>query len=345
MTLYVSLPVHEAPLVVADQLGNFARYLPEATVVLHLSRGGVLTPSPLDAALRQAGHRNYLINPNREQTAWGGIFRAHLVNIAFIRALGDATHICFHASNDMLVRPGLAGHIAREGRGYNLRPVTPRSYWWVARRALRDKTLHAFLASFGERPALFGSQIEGAFFDAGTIFEIAVLAERAGLGEASYPQEEIVIPTLAHALGARAATTPYVFSETHVFDRAYWGFLQRFEWLFGNNWSRAAQLRHCIEYAFIKTPFYKLSPALVEAIALGPDQDGEIASATRQGPGDALRRLEWMNDGDTRWRVFDRQALYGVKRVPRVLDNPLRQFIRQLPLRAGKHDPYRTSIT
>jgi len=48
MTIYVSLPVHEAPLVVADQLANFARFFPEACVVLHVSCSGRLDNARLE---------------------------------------------------------------------------------------------------------------------------------------------------------------------------------------------------------------------------------------------------------------------------------------------------------
>ncbi|WP_248320385.1 hypothetical protein [Caballeronia sp. Sq4a] len=329
MTIYVSLPVHEAPLVVADQLVNFARFFPEACVVLHVSRSGRLDEACLRATLNSQRCENYLINPAHERTVWGSIFRAHLSNIAFIRSLGDASHVCFHASNDMLVAPGAAGHIARHGRGYNVRPITPGSYWWVSPKARADAVLDALCKTLGNCP-LVGSQIEGAFYEADTVFEVADIARGAHPGEAGYPLEEVVFPTIAHAIGATPRVTPYVYSETHVFDRTYWRFLQAFEWLFGNNWRRARELRHCVEYAFIKTPYYRLSPGMIGVIVqmsrgISDSAIDDVQLARR------LEGLQWMNDGDATWQVFDRHSLYGVKRVPRTLDNPLRHLIRQLP--------------
>jgi hypothetical protein len=85
-----------------------------------------------------------------------------------------------------------------------------------------------------------------------------------------------------------------------------------------------------VEYAFIKTPYYRLRPDMIELIA--QTSRGLRAHARLEGEAARhLERLEWMNDGDSTWKVFDRHSLYGVKRVPRTLDNPLRRFIRQLP--------------
>ncbi|MEZ2354488.1 hypothetical protein [Caballeronia sp. RCC_10] len=329
MSIYVSLPVHEAPLVVADQLANFARFCPQACVVLHVSRSGRLDEATLNAALKSQGCDNFLINPAHESTRWGSIFRAHLSNIAFIRSRGDASHICFHASNDMLVAPGLRDHIARHGHGYNVRPITPGSYWWVSPKARADAELDALCKRLGNCP-LVGSQIEGAFYEADTLYELADIANGAHPGVAGYPLEEVVFPTIAHAIRATPRITPYVYSETHVFDRTYWRFLQEFEWLFGNNWKRARGLRHCVEYAFIKTPYYRLSPGMIRVIAQMsrgiPDSAVDDVRVARR-----LEKLQWMNDGDSTWKVFDPHSLYGVKRVPRTLNNPLRDFIRQLP--------------
>ncbi|WOD14036.1 hypothetical protein [Paraburkholderia kirstenboschensis] len=332
MTVYFSLPVHEAPLVVADQLTNFSRYAPQARVVLHVSSNAAIDVAALHDILRRAGNDNYLINPVRERTAWGGILRAHLANIAFIRALGDASHICFHASNDMLIRPGCLSHITAQDRAFNVRPIFPESYWWVARKAFYDPALRTVQKRLGGC-ALFGSQIEGAFYDAPTLFEIADILRQEALATADYPQEEVVFATVAKALGATPNAMPYVFSEAHVFDRAYWRFLQQFEWMFGNNWTRAPGLRYCVEYAFIKTPFYRLRPDLVELIARpvhATSKNGR-AFAGRSAQARRLGDLEWMDDGNSIWRVFSVDTLYGVKRVPRSLDNPLRRFIQQLP--------------
>ncbi|MES2901965.1 MAG: hypothetical protein V4723_19720 [Pseudomonadota bacterium] len=326
--IYVSLPVHTQPGVVAGQLSNIAAFFPEAQVVLHVSANARFTMPELETALSQRHCRNALINPQRLATGWGGILGAHLSNIAWIRRHAScATQICLHASNDMLVRPGVARLLAPGRNFLNDRAVRPGSYWRFANAAMADPALHTLRARLNGAPVI-ASQLEGACYEAALLFEIADLVASASVPPmpAGYPREEVWLPTLAHALRAEVSGCPYIYSEIHRFDRVFWKVLQRVDPWLGRPGDPHHLPRRALEYAMIKSGFHRITRSLVERIARG-----ELTG---------LKRAEFMSDGNNEWRVYDAANLYGVKRVPRRPDAPLRAFIdllapARLPLEGG----------
>jgi hypothetical protein len=316
----VSLPVHTRPAVIAGQLANFAAFLPAARVVLHVSENARFTPGQLEAALVASGCTNAVINPQRLATGWGNILLAHLANIAWIRRqLPACTRICLHSSNDMLVRCGLGSHLDRAGGGNFLhhRPIRPGSRWRFSAAALGDSPLLALRKRLGDVPAL-GSQVEGSSYDAALLYEIADIVKHAARQPAplAYPREEVWLSTVAHARAARVAGTPYVFSEVHRFDRVFWRVLRVLDPLLGRRGDARWLPRRALEFLMIRSGFHRIDRDWVERIA-----------ADRA---DALAPYEWLSDGEGAWHVFDRHGLYGVKRVPRRPDAPLRRYIDQL---------------
>lgn len=313
--IYISLPVHTQARVVAGQAGNFAAFFPEARIVLHVSASARFSLLELETALQAAGCRNVVLNPARHATRWGGILQAHLANIGWIRRAGGASRICLHASNDMLVRPGLAAWLARGGSFLHTRPIRPGSRWRFAAPALADRQLASLCRRLGGA-SLVGSQVEGASFDSALLFEVAGLLERHLDGAAAYPREEVWLATAAHALGAPIGGRPYVLSEVHCFDRAFWRVLRYADPLIGRRGDPLHFPRRLIEYLMIRSGFHRTRRRLVDRIAA--DDAAWLA------------RHEWMSDGNNTWRLFDRHGLFGVKRVPRRPDHPLRRHIDAL---------------
>jgi hypothetical protein len=314
----ISLPVHTRPSVVAGQLKNFAAFLPGAQVVLHVSAQARFTPAQLEAALRQAGCGNVHINPQRLATGWGNILLAHLANIAWIRRnLPQCARICLHSSNDMLVRPGLVHHLERGHNFLHTRPIRPGSHWRFAAPALADPALAAVCRRLGGVP-LIGSQVEGSSYEAGLLYEVGDLVKHAArqAAQVPYPREEVWLSTVAHARGARVSGTPYVFSEVHRFDRAFWRVLRVVDPLIGRRGDPRWLPRRALEFLMIRSGFHRIGRGTVDSIAT------DLA--------DRLAPHEWLSDGDGLWRVFDRHGLYGVKRVPRRPGAPLRRYIDRL---------------
>lgn len=314
----VSLPVHTRPAVIAGQLANFAAFLPTARVVLHVSADARFTPAQLEAALAAGGCANAIINPQRLATGWGNILLAHLANIAWIRRqLPACTRICLHSSNDMLVRRGLASHLEKGGNFLHRRPIRPGSRWRFAGAALGDQPLLALRKRLGDAPTL-GSQVEGSSYEAALLYDIADIVKHAARQPAPvpYPREEVWLSTIAHACGAAVAGTPYVFSEVHRFDRVFWRVLAVVDPLIGRRGDARWLPRRALEFLMIRSGFHRIDRGWVERIA--------------HDRADALAPYEWLSDGHGKWRVFDRHGLYGVKRVPRRPDSPLRRYIDQL---------------
>jgi hypothetical protein len=107
-----------------------------------------------------------------------------------------------------------------------------------------------------------------------------------------------------------------VFSEVHRFDRVFWKVLRIVDPLIGRRSDPRWLPRRALEFLMIRSGFHRIGRKLVDAIA------ADLA--------DELAPYEWLSDGDNSWRVFDRHGLYGVKRVPRRPDAPLRLYIDQL---------------
>ena len=315
--IYVSLPVHTQPVVIASQLRNFARFFPEATVVLHVSETARFTIPTLTDALHAVPVKNVVINPGRVPTGWGNILRAHLANIAYIRLRGDATRICLHASNDMLVREGVAAWLNAGHNFCNRRLVHPGTLWRFGEAALADGCLSRLRRRMGAVDVI-ASQIEGSSYEAPLMFEIADIIGAEPLTPAvlPYPREEVWFSTLAHALQAQIDGKPYVFSELHRFDRVYWQFQRHIDPFIGRSSRRSAFIRRLMEYALIKTGFHRIDRVWVDRVA-----------------NDDVRRLtpyQTLDDGNNVWLIFDRHGLFGVKRVPRRAGAAVRLYIDAL---------------
>jgi hypothetical protein len=337
--IYISLPVHTQPAAIVSQLKNFACFFPEATVVMHISAEARFSLADLRSALAAGGCANAIVNPHRSPTAWGDIVPAHLANIALIRRLGRASHICLHSSNDMLVRSGLAPHLTARGNLFNRRVILPGSYWRFGAAALADGALQTLCRWLGGA-AVVGSQLEGSCYEAALLFEIA---DRFGALPAwrppmPYPREEVWFSTAAHGLVAGAGGTPYVFSEIHRFDRMFWRVLRHINPLIGTRSKASHSIRRVIEFLMIKSGFHCISEAWVDAVA---------ACANEQ-----LAPYETLSDGNSEWRVFDCRGLFGVKRVPRPPGSPLRNYIDALavpgaiaPIQAHTETPCEPTIS
>ena len=77
-----------------------------------------------------------------------------------------------------------------------------------------------------------------------------------------------------------------------------------------------------------------------------PAQPGQDWSArAAELPGDRAELLapyEWLSDGNNLWRVHEPHGLFGVKRVPRSANAPLRSYIDAL---AAAHAGAQPSMT
>ena len=208
--ILVSLPVHEQPLVVLDQIENLRAFLPPQTqVVLHLSQDLGCEPAEIAPLLPEGVH----VNPISHATQWGDIAYLHNDNVHFaLRALEPFDYVLLHASNDLYFRPGAATYIAGAEAGFFTNVVPPDTTWPPGAAAYRDPSLAAMLADLGETQ-IYGGQSEGSFFSTELFTEMLERIDRRyrhGEGE-HYVREEVLYPTLAGHLahGKRARTVVY----------------------------------------------------------------------------------------------------------------------------------------
>jgi hypothetical protein len=149
-----SLPAHEKPQVLIDQIQNINKFNKNFTIliVIHLSQRFNLSDEELKCIASQP---NVLVNPERLITGFmdGSLYEAHLSNISTLYSKQiPFGHIIFIASNMMFVRQ--MKKITSDFIGSSHDAVTHKG-WFQAWMAVRDKNVNRF--------HLYGCQIEGLF--------------------------------------------------------------------------------------------------------------------------------------------------------------------------------------
>lgn len=158
----ISLLVHEHPEVVRGQLANIATFVPDATIVIHVSAA---FRAEFTKSFASVPH-NVFVNPKslRMGLADGSQLLAHLENFRFIQRTGRlGTHFIFHASNELFVRHGLGEHLSAFDCGDNAFSIDNLPDWLWGRRASRDVRLNRLMSQVGVQD-IYGSQCEGSFY-------------------------------------------------------------------------------------------------------------------------------------------------------------------------------------
>ncbi|TDQ57894.1 hypothetical protein EDC45_0960 [Mesocricetibacter intestinalis] len=312
--IYISIPVHEKPEVIADQMHNFKKYFPEARVILHLSKCAEFSISELEFYLNSQGVDNAKVNPIQFQTKWGSIIQAHLENIRYIITLGDAEKIIFHSSNDMFVKKGIVEYIKDKKYLFQTRKCTADSLWWVARRSVKDENIWKYFQG-----SIYASQIEGSMYSMELLKSLIdeIDYQRLNLGaEIFYPQEEVIFSSFAYKKGIKADGFPYVYSEIHQFDRIFFYYIQKYKILFNSNLIITKFFKRVLEKFLKKYSNYRISVDIINDIIFDRP---------------ALSNTCYLNDGNSlTWKIYEVRCLFSVKRVERELSNLIREFIRRL---------------
>jgi hypothetical protein len=209
--ILVSLPVHEEPAVVRDQIANIQKYNPGATIVLHISREFVKRRW-LPLGIRET--ETVLINPVRRSTAQFGLLPTHLSNYQYAKSRGRFDRFVIHASNDMYVKAGAAGYMAKFDANVRPVPVNLAGGWVHLPRLRQHQYLSRLAAHLGNAP-ICASTPEGTAYSSDFMEEaLGLLIDRFPYEPSSdpYPDEETVLPTIAHALGVSRGF-PFLASE------------------------------------------------------------------------------------------------------------------------------------
>jgi len=110
----ISMPVHEAPDCIENQLHNIFKYVPNSIVVLHVSLDSSTLLRKIESFLPQFGG-SVFINPTRyhtfkhdEAAQVTNLSTVHASNIRYITSVvADIDVMAFETSNDMFVRHGI----------------------------------------------------------------------------------------------------------------------------------------------------------------------------------------------------------------------------------------------
>lgn len=208
----LSLPVHERPDIVADQIANLRRFCPEALICLHLSAGYEGDPAPFQALATVPG---VLFNPRRLDTVRDcGLFHVHVSNFLHaISAHPELGRVCLISSNELLVRHGLAEHLDAYHAGAQVQVYDPATDWHLFAKRVDTLPEIAELLRFLGLPTIFGGQAEGQFYDANLFLDIATVFMRfLPLAPYRFQTEEVLPQTIALSLLGQAGRVTLPFT-------------------------------------------------------------------------------------------------------------------------------------
>jgi hypothetical protein len=209
--LLVSIPVHEQFKVVMDQVANVQMFNPSATVVLHVSKefkDGFLSHPKFVESDR------LLINPTRLSTAHQGLLPIHLSNYLYARGKDSFDAFVVNASNDMYVRSGAEEYVGSFDGVARPVPLPADSDWAHIDKVRKHDYLRRLIDHLGGGE-ICASTPEGTAFSSALMDEMtAILTDRLPYERPpkAYPDEEIVLPTIAARLAPRIGL-PFVMSE------------------------------------------------------------------------------------------------------------------------------------
>ncbi len=161
-----SIPVHEKPEVVENQIQNFLKYNPGAAILLHISKQ---MPPEEVAQIQQltSTYPQLFINSNQLYTGWanGCQFKIHLSNFHY--ALNQQIpfqYIALHASNDLFIQYGLQQYIQNHDAGFDA--ITPLEHNPVAlqKTNLEKHFFFRRLLNKYQLKTILPSQLEGTFY-------------------------------------------------------------------------------------------------------------------------------------------------------------------------------------
>jgi hypothetical protein len=298
-----SLPAHEKIEVLVDQINNTNKFNSRFSIriVLHLSQRFVLSTSEIEIL---SALPNVLINPERLLTGFmdGSLYEAHLSNISFVYSQQiEFGHIIFLASNLMFVKQ--MAILKSDFIGSSHDAILHKG-WYQGWMAIRDSNINHF--------HLYGCQIEGLFISKALLDKMFPYLKKI-----SYKQ---------------------LFTNSDVVKRnSFWAKVFR-------------QFRKKRFSKWVKTD-YPLKPKRWLSFGIFPF--ARIAYATEEVYFSTIARLfekefifsgkeisfqDWKNSNivtveSITWLRESGQTDYVcTKRVDRIYDDPIRTYIRNLPL-------------
>jgi len=180
-----SIPVHERPEVVVNQVENFRHFNPGCQIVLHIS---AWMPEPVLKTMKMAlsDHPYVYLNDTRIWSGYadGTQMKMHIINYLYAQKLTlEFDYFCPHASNDMFVRDGLEEYMKRFDAGGSFHERDPKNKTWIhGYRSLFDTSLKRIMKKY-DLFKIYGGQLEGSFYRKKIMDEVVVRAMTYGFYE------------------------------------------------------------------------------------------------------------------------------------------------------------------
>jgi len=298
-----SLPAHEKVAVLEDQINNISRFNQAFSIriVLHLSKRFLLSQDDLDYLLALP---NVMINPERLFTGFmdGSLYEAHLSNIKYVYSQKITFgHIIFIASNLAFVKPMV--QLSSDFVGSSHDAITHKG-WFQGWMAIRDKNIN--------QHHLYGCQIEGLFISKSLLDKMLPLLQNISY-KSLFTKEEVV---------KRITFWGKIIRQFRKKQFGYWA-------------KKDYPLKPIRYFTFGIFPFARIAYATEEVYFATIARLFENEFVFK---GKELSFQDWKNSNivtieSITWLRESGQTDYVcTKRVDRIFDDPIRTYIRNLPI-------------
>lgn len=299
MSVLFSVLVHEKIEVVRDLIGNFQRYNPGCSIVLHVSQAFREKEGMAIAGLPGEFQRVF-INPESVRTGLvdDSILRAHLSNVRYGLQEGvEFEYIGLNASNDLFVKEGLLDWMRGFDAGMSCFSVTESLDWSQAKQALRDGMLRRILAKYSGSE-VYGSQVEGLFMSKAILEQVyRAIESELGKGWKSRIEQmlKVWIPVKYYRLPFQILLPGVVYAKEEIYFASLLKlFSKRTAWVYVYmNWVKGLVV---------------------------DERDLEVVVGGDRGVLEAIMKKPLPECVD----------FFAVKRVRREIDDPIRKRIREM---------------
>jgi len=288
-----SILAHENIETIVDQVQNFIKFCPNSLVVLHLSANSKILDQK--KKLIDILPDECLTNPTSIFVDRHDLIQGHISNFRHVREIlgRELGYFCLHASNDMIVKSGLESYVFSHECGvHQLKNYEEMPSWTPYIRSKFDPQFVEMCKYVGAKDT-FGSQPEGTFYKA-ELFE-----EMCNIVEKYFDREKIS----SYMTKDKEDTNNTLYAREELYFPTL-----------------ASRLSNDIVYPYLYSEVVaaqrKITIHLINSI-----RDCSISL------GDCLETHRFKGI-----QIYDKENLYAVKRIPRRIDDDLRQFIRSLEL-------------
>lgn len=170
MNLGISIPVHEQMEVVCDQIRNINYFVQNPKIVLHISRQF----KDFNENMIIDEFDNVHINPVRFFTSLYTpvLSLIHVSNYLFLNEVEDIDYFSLNSSNELFIKRNVEKYIQKFDAGVSQIIVSLNTEWIHGKQALKDKKLTEMRIKYNIHN-IYGSQIEGSFYTRKIFLEIA----------------------------------------------------------------------------------------------------------------------------------------------------------------------------